>query len=138
MLAGVPTMFIAQLNHPRFAEFNVSSLRTGWMGGAPCPVEIMRRCIEEMHLKELTIIFGMTETSPICLQTARDNSMERRVGSVGRIHPHVEVKVVDTQGHIVPPKTPGEFLTRGYSVMLGYWNDPEKTSEVIDAAGWMH
>ncbi len=138
VLAGVPTMFIAQLNHPRFADFDLHSLRTGWMGGAPCPVEVMRRCIEEMHLSELTIIFGMTETSPVCLQTARDDPMERRVGSVGRIHPHVEVKVVDARGRIVPPGTPGEFLTRGYSVMLGYWNDPEKTSEAIDTAGWMH
>jgi len=138
VLSGVPTMFIAQLNHPRFAAFDLGSLRTGWMGGAPCPVEVMRRCIEQMHLKELTIIFGMTETSPVCLQTARDDPMERRVGSVGRIHPHVEVKVVDPQGRILPPGTPGEFLTRGYSVMLGYWNDPEKTREAIDAAGWMH
>jgi fatty-acyl-CoA synthase len=138
VLAGVPTMFIAQLNHPRFAEFDLGSLRTGWMGGAPCPVEVMRQCIEEMHLSELTIIFGMTETSPVCLQTSRDDLIERRVGSVGRIHPHVEVKVVDAQGRIVPPGTPGEFLTRGYSVMLGYWNDPDKTREAIDAAGWMH
>ncbi len=138
VLAGVPTMFIAQLNHARFAEFDLGSLRTGWMGGAPCPVEVMRRCIEEMHLSELTIIFGMTETSPVCLQTARDDPMERRVGSVGRIHPHVEVKVVDAQGQIVPPGTPGEFLTRGYSVMLGYWNDAEKTSEAVDPTGWMH
>ena len=138
VLAGVPTMFIAQLNHPRFGEFDLGSLRTGWMGGAPCPVEVMRRCIDEMHLRELTIIFGMTETSPICLQTARDDPVARRVGSVGRIHPHVEVKVVDAHGRIVPPGTPGEFLTRGYSVMLGYWNDPQKTSEAIDAAGWMH
>ena len=131
-------MFIAELNHPRFAEFDLSSLRTGWMGGAPCPIEVMRRCLDEMHLCELTIIFGMTETSPVCLQTSRTDLLKRRVGSVGRIHPHVEVKVVDAQGHIVPPGTPGEFLTRGYSVMLGYWNDVEKTREAIDEAGWMH
>lgn len=138
VLAGVPTMFIAQLDHPRFAEFDLRSLRTGWMGGAPCPVEVMRRCISEMHLRDLTIIFGMTETSPVCLQTATDDPLERRVGSVGRIHPHVEVKVVDAEGRIVPPGTPGEFLTRGYSVMIGYWNDEERTHEAIDTAGWMH
>ena len=138
IIGGVPTMFLAMLNHPEFARFDLRSLRTGWAGGAPCPVEMMRRCLAEMHLRDLTIIFGMTETSPVCLQTAPNDPFERKVGSVGSIHPHVEVKVIDAQGHIVAPGVAGEFCTRGYSVMLGYWNDPEKTREAIDADGWMH
>jgi fatty-acyl-CoA synthase len=138
VLAGVPTMFLGMLNHPAFSRFDLKSLRAGFVGGAPCPIEMMKRCISEMHLHELTIVFGMTETSPVSLQTAVDDPLERKVGSVGRIHPHVEVKIVDADGRTVPPGTPGEFCTRGYSVMLGYWNDEAKTKEAIDAEGWMH
>jgi fatty-acyl-CoA synthase len=137
-LYGVPTMFIAQLEHPEFAKFDLASLRTGMMAGAPCPIEVMRRCIRDMHLSEMTIGYGMTETSPVSTQTARDDPLERRVSTVGRVHPHVEVKVVDTEGRVVPRGTPGEFCTRGYSVMLGYWDDAERTAQAIDAAGWMH
>ncbi|MBR0936645.1 AMP-binding protein [Bradyrhizobium jicamae] len=137
-VGGVPTMFLAMLNHPEFTRFDLSSLRTGWAGGAPCPIEMMKRCLTDMHLVDFTNVFGMTETSPVCLQTAANDPIERKVGSVGRIHPHVEVKVVDADGRTVPPGTPGEFCTRGYSVMLGYWNDPQKTLESIDADGWMH
>jgi fatty-acyl-CoA synthase len=137
-LHGVPTMFIAELEHPRFREFDLSSLRTGIMAGSPCPIEVMRRAIGEMNLREITIAYGMTETSPVSFQTTVDDPIERRVSTVGRIHPHVEVKVVDAEGRIVPPGTPGELLTRGYSVMLGYWDDEERTAEAIDAAGWMH
>lgn len=137
-LHGVPTMFIAELEHPRFREFDLSSLRTGIMAGSPCPIEVMRRAIGEMNLREITIAYGMTETSPVSFQTTVDDPIERRVSTVGRIHPHVEVKVVDADGRIVPPGTPGELLTRGYSVMLGYWDDEERTAEAIDAAGWMH
>ena len=122
-LYGVPTMFIAQLEHPEFRKFDLTSLRTGMMAGAPCPIEVMRRCIRDMHLTELTIGYGMTETSPVSTQTALDDPLERRVSTVGRVHPHVEVKIVDTEGRIVPRGTPGEFCTRGYSVMLGYWDD---------------
>jgi fatty-acyl-CoA synthase len=135
---GVPTMFLAMLNHPSFARFDLRSLRSGWTGGAPCPVQMMKRCIHDMHLREFTIVFGMTETSPISLQTAPDDPFERRVGSVGRIHPHVEIKIIDAEGRTVPPGQTGEICTRGYSVMLGYWNDPERTREAIDADGWMH
>ncbi len=137
-LHGVPTMFIAELEHPEFSRFDLSSLRTGIMAGAPCPIEIMRRCIERMHLSEITIGYGMTETSPVSFQSAVDDPLERRVSTVGRIHPHVEVKVVDLHGRVVPRGTPGELLTRGYSVMRGYWDDAEQTAKVIDAAGWMH
>jgi fatty-acyl-CoA synthase len=137
-LHGVPTMFIAELEHPRFKEFDLSGLRTGIMAGSPCPIEVMRRAIGEMNLREITIAYGMTETSPVSFQTTVDDPIERRVSTVGRIHPHVEVKVVDADGRIVPPGTPGELLTRGYSVMLGYWDDEERTAEAIDAAGWMH
>ncbi len=137
-LYGVPTMFVAELNHPDFKKFDLSSLRTGIMAGSPCPVEIMRRTIDDMHMNEVTICYGMTETSPVSFQTGADDPLERRVGSVGRIHPHVEVKIVDAEGRIVPPGTPGELCTRGYSVMLGYWDDAEKTNEAIDRAGWMH
>jgi fatty-acyl-CoA synthase len=137
-LYGVPTMFIAELDHPDFNKFNLTSLRTGMMAGAPCPIEVMRRCIRDMHLAEMTIGYGMTETSPVSTQTALDDPLERRVSTVGSVHPHVEVKIVDSEGRIVPRGTPGEFCTRGYSVMLGYWDDEERTSQAIDAAGWMH
>jgi len=137
-LYGVPTMFIAELDHPDFKRFDLSSLRTGIMAGSPCPVEVMRRCISEMHMSEVTIAYGMTETSPVSFQTSCDDPLERRVGTVGRIHPHVEVKIIDANGHIVPPGTPGELCTRGYSVMLGYWDDAERTADAIDPARWMH
>ncbi|HVJ54954.1 MAG TPA: AMP-binding protein [Aliidongia sp.] len=137
-LHGVPTMFIAALDHPDFARFDLSSLRTGIMAGSPCPAEIMRRAVEEMHLGEITIAYGMTETSPVSFQSSTDTPFDLRVGTVGTIMPHTEVKIVDEEGRIVPPGMPGELLTRGYSVMLGYWDDPERTAEAIDAAGWMH
>jgi len=137
-LYGVPTMFIAELNHPEFKRFDLSSLRTGIMAGSPCPIEVMKRCAGEMHMGQVTIAYGMTETSPVSFQTSCDDPLERRVSTVGRIHPHVEVKIVDAEGRIVPPRTAGELCTRGYSVMRGYWNDPEKTAEAVDAAGWMH
>jgi fatty-acyl-CoA synthase len=137
-LYGVPTMFIAELNHPEFARFDLASLRTGIMAGAPCPIEVMKRCAGAMHMSEVTIAYGMTETSPVSFQTACDDPLERRVSTVGRVHPHVEVKIVDEAGRIVPTGTPGELCTRGYSVMLGYWGDRDKTDEAIDPAGWMH
>jgi fatty-acyl-CoA synthase len=137
-LYGVPTMFIAELDHPEFASFDLSSLRTGIMAGAPCPVEVMRRVNDQMNMREVTIAYGMTETSPVSFQSAVDDAEERRVSTVGRIHPHVEVKVVDLQGRVVPRGERGELCTRGYSVMLGYWDEAEKTAEVLDASGWMH
>ncbi len=137
-LYGVPTMFIAELDHPEFATFDLSSLRTGMMAGAPCPVEVMRRCIRDMHLSEITIGYGMTETSPVSTQTRIGDALDKQVSTVGRAHPHVEIKIVDAEGRIVPRGVTGEFCTRGYSVMLGYWDDPEKTAEAIDKAGWMH
>ncbi len=137
-LYGVPTMFIAQMDHPRFAEFDISALRTGIMAGSPCPAEVMKRAIETMHLRDITICYGMTETSPVSFQTTREDALERRVSSVGRVHPHLEAKVVDAEGRIVPAGTPGELCTRGYSVMLGYWGEPERTAQAIDAARWMH
>jgi fatty-acyl-CoA synthase len=138
-LYGVPTMFIAELNDPGFEDHDLSSLRTGIMAGAPCPVEIMRQVIEKMHMSEVTICYGMTETSPVSTQTSVDDPIEKRVGTVGRVGPHVEVKVVDPEhGRAVSRGEPGELLTRGYCVMLGYWNDPERTAEAVDAAGWMH
>ncbi|HEX3861877.1 MAG TPA: AMP-binding protein [Stellaceae bacterium] len=137
-LYGVPTMFIAELEHPRFAEFDLSCLRTGMMAGAPCPIEIMRRCIEAMHLTEITIGYGMTETSPVSFQTAIGDPVEKQVSTVGRIHAHVEAKVVDAEGRVVPCGTTGELCTRGYSIMLGYWDDAERTAQAIDAARWMH
>ncbi len=137
-LYGVPTMFIAELEHPRFAEFDLSSLRTGIMAGAPCPVSIMRRVVADMHMPEVTICYGMTETSPVSFQSTTDDPLEKRVGSVGRIHPHVQVKIIDEQGRVVPRGTSGELCTRGYSVMQGYWGEPERTRDVLDAAGWMH
>ncbi len=137
-LHGVPTMFIAQLDHPEFARFDLTSLRTGIMAGSPCPIEVMKRAVERMHLSEITIAYGMTETSPVSFQSSTDDPLDRRVSTVGRIQPHLEVKIVDLEGRIVPPGTPGELLTRGYSVMLGYWDDDERTREAIDAARWMH
>ena len=137
-LYGVPTMFVAELGHADFKKYDLSSLRTGIMAGSPCPIEVMRRCIAEMHMSEVTICYGMTETSPVSFQTSADDPLERRVSTFGRIHPHVEVKIVDGEGRIVPPGAPGELCTRGYSVMLGYWGDRERTDEAIDAAGWMH
>jgi fatty-acyl-CoA synthase len=138
-LYGVPTMFIAELGLPNFAEYDLSSLRTGIMAGSPCPVEVMKRVVSEMGMEEVTICYGMTETSPVSTQTGADDDLDRRTSTVGRVHPHLEVKVVDpATGLTVPRGEPGEFCTRGYSVMLGYWNEPEKTAEVIDAARWMH
>ncbi len=137
-LYGVPTMFIAELGHPEFERFDLSSLRTGIMAGSPCPIEVMKRCVADMHMHEVTIAYGMTETSPVSTQTSHDDPLERRVGTVGRVHPHVEIKIVDTDGRIVPPGTAGELCTRGYSVMLGYWDEPERTAEAIDRSRWMH
>ena len=137
-LYGVPTMFIAELEHPDFSQYDMSSLRTGIMAGSPCPIEIMRRVFDEMSMSEVTIAYGMTETSPVSFMTSTDDLLERRVSTVGRVHPHVEVKIVDPNGAVVAPGESGELCTRGYSVMLGYWNDEERTKEAIDAAGWMH
>ena len=138
VLYGVPTMFIAELDHPEFARFDLSSLRTGTMAGSPCPIEVMRRVVGALHMEEVTIAYGMTETSPVSFQSAVDDPIERRVSTVGRVHPHVEVKIVDEEGKVVPRGVPGEILTRGYSVMRGYWDDEAKTAEAIDRAGWMH
>jgi fatty-acyl-CoA synthase len=137
-LYGVPTMFIAELEHPEFERFDLSSLRTGIMAGSPCPIAVMQKVIERMNMREVTIAYGMTETSPVSFQSSIDDPIDKRVSTVGRIQPHLEVKIIDREGRIVPRGTPGELCTRGYSVMLGYWNDPEKTREAIDAAGWMH
>jgi fatty-acyl-CoA synthase len=138
-LYGVPTMFIAELDHPRFAEFELSSLRTGIMAGSPCPVEVMKKVQSDMHMPEVTICYGMTETSPVSFQTATDDPVDKRVGTVGRIHPHVEAKVLDPDtGQVVPRGVPGELCTRGYLVMLGYWGNQEATAEAIDEARWMH
>jgi fatty-acyl-CoA synthase len=138
-LYGVPTMFIAELALPDFADYDLSTLRTGIMAGSPCPVEVMKRVISEMHMAEVTIAYGMTETSPVSCQTRPDDDTERRVSTVGRVHPHVEVKIINPDNGLVLPRgEPGEMCTRGYSVMLGYWNEPEKTAEAIDAGRWMH
>jgi fatty-acyl-CoA synthase len=138
-LYGVPTMFIAELALPDFASYDLSSLRTGIMAGSPCPIEVMKRVVADMGMTEVTICYGMTETSPVSTQTRADDDLERRVSTVGTVHPHAEVKVVDpATGLTVPRGEPGELCTRGYSVMLGYWNEPQRTSEVIDAARWMH
>ncbi len=138
-LYGVPTMFIAELALPGFADYDLSTLRTGIMAGSPCPVEVMKRVVSEMHMAEVTICYGMTETSPVSTQTRADDDTERRVATVGRVHPHIEVKVIDPEtGRVVPRGTPGELCTRGYSVMLGYWDDEEQTRGAIDAARWMH
>jgi fatty-acyl-CoA synthase len=138
-LYGVPTMFIAELQHPDFDKFDFSSLRTGIMAGSPCPVEVMKKVKTRMHMPEVTIMYGMTETSPVSTQTALDDLLEKQTGTVGRIHPHVEIKIVDPEsGTVMPRGTPGELCTRGYNVMLGYWNNPEATAEAIDSARWMH
>lgn len=137
-LYGVPTMFIAELETPEFSRYDLSSLRTGIMAGSPCPVEVMKRVFNQMNLTEITNCYGMTETSPVSFQTDIDDTFERRVSTVGRVHPHVQVKVVDSQGRCVPRGVQGEIHTRGYSVMKGYWEDPVKTREVLDDAGWMH
>jgi fatty-acyl-CoA synthase len=137
-LHGVPTMFIAELDHPEFASFDLGSLRTGIMAGAPCPIEVMKRVLNEMHMTGVTIAYGMTETSPVSFQSQPDDPLERRVSTIGRIHPHVQVKIVDTEGRTVPRGVKGELCTRGYSVMRGYWDDEARTQEAIDPAGWMH
>ena len=138
-LYGVPTMFIAELSAPDFADYDLSSLRTGIMAGSPCPVEVMKQVIERMSMTEVSICYGMTETSPVSTQTRADDSLDRRVSTVGRVGPHLEVKVIDPEtGRTVPRGTPGELCTRGYSVMLGYWEQPDKTAEAVDAAHWMH
>jgi fatty-acyl-CoA synthase len=136
---GVPTMFIAMQTHPDFASFDLSSLRTGLMAGSPCPVEVMKRCVNDMHMAEVGIAYGMTETSPVSTQTRVDDDLDRRTSTIGRVHPHVEIQVIDPgTGDVVPRGTPGELCTRGYSVMLGYWEQPDKTAEAIDDDQWMH
>jgi fatty-acyl-CoA synthase len=138
-LHGVPTLFIAELDHPRFKEFDLSSLRTGIMAGSPCPIEVMKRVVSEMNMSEVTIAYGMTETSPVSCQSSTSTPLEQRVATVGQVQPHLEVKVVDPEsGAIVAPGVSGELCTRGYSVMHGYWDDAAKTAEAIDAQGWMH
>jgi fatty-acyl-CoA synthase len=137
-LYGVPTMFIAELDCPNFGDYDLSSLRTGIMAGSPCPIEVMKQVVERMHMAEITIAYGMTETSPVSFQSAVDDPLERRVSTIGRVQPHLEVKVIDGDGAIVPRGVPGELCTRGYSVMLGYWDDPKHTAEAIDAEDWMH
>lgn len=136
---GVPTMFIAMQNHPTYHQHDLSTLRTGIMAGSICPVEVMKRCVNDMNMAGASIAYGMTETSPVSCQTRADDDLERRTATIGRVHPHVEIKIVDpVTGETVERGRPGEFCTRGYSVMLGYWDDPEKTREAIDADGWMH
>jgi fatty-acyl-CoA synthase len=137
-LHGVPTMFIAELDHADFPRFDLTSLRTGIMGGSPCPIKVLRRVVDQMHMRDVTVCYGMTETSPISFQSAIDDPLERRVSSVGKVQPHVEVKIVDDAGNVVPRGTAGELCTRGYNVMLGYWEEPERTAEVKDRNGWMH
>lgn len=138
-LLGVPTMFIAELGLPDLDEFDLSTLRTGCIGGSPCPIEVMKQLTTRMHMNEVTIVYGMTETSPVSFQTAADDPLEKRVSTVGRVHPHVECKIVDpATGETLPRETPGELLSRGYLVMLGYWGNPEATAQAIDAARWMH
>jgi fatty-acyl-CoA synthase len=136
-LYGVPTMFIAQLDHPEFAKFDLKSLRTGIMAGSPCPIEVMKKVQSQMNMSEVTIAYGMTETSPVSTQCATDDPVERRVSTVGQVLPHIEIKIVDPEGKAVARGETGEFCTRGYSVMKGYWNDVEKTRDAIDEAGWM-
>jgi fatty-acyl-CoA synthase len=131
-------MFIAELDCPQFEAYDLSSLRTGIMAGSPCPVEVMKQVVERMHMHGVTIAYGMTETSPVSFQSAVDDPLERRVSTIGRVQPHLEVKVIDAEGHITARGLPGELCTRGYSVMLGYWDDPERTAEAIDDEGWMH
>jgi len=136
-LHGVPTMFIAELDHPDFARYDLSSLRTGIMAGSPCPIETMKRVVSQMHMGEVTIAYGMTETSPVSFQSATTDPLERRVTTVGRVQPHLEVKLVDADGRIVPVGEKGELCTRGYSVMKGYWGDEARTAETV-RDGWMH
>jgi fatty-acyl-CoA synthase len=131
-------MFIAELDHPDFARFDLSCLRTGIMAGSPCPIAVMRRVVDRMNLSGLTICYGMTETSPVSFQSAIDDPLERRVSTIGRVHPHLDVKVIDPDGRTVPRGAPGELCTRGYAVMRGYWDEPERTAAVLDAEGWMH
>ena len=131
-------MFIAMLDHPEFARFDLKSLRTGIMAGSPCPVEVMRKVVDQMHMSEVTIAYGMTETSPVSFQSAHDDPLDRRVSTVGRVQPHMEVKIIDAEGRIVAPGVTGELLTRGYSVMRGYWDDPAATAAAIDEARFMH
>jgi fatty-acyl-CoA synthase len=136
---GVPTMFIAMLAHPDFGRFDLTSLRTGMMAGSPCPVEVMKQCVNEMHMSEVTIGYGMTETSPVSTQTSPEDPLDKRVSTVGRVHPHVEIKIIDpATGDTLAFDQPGELCTRGYSVMLGYWDNPAATAEAVDADGWMH
>jgi fatty-acyl-CoA synthase len=137
-LYGVPTMFIAMQNHPDFSSYDLSSLRTGIMAGSPCPVEVMRRCVNDMHMAEVAIAYGMTETSPVSTQTRTDDDLERRTETVGRVHPHVSIKVVGPDGSPVPLGEPGELCTKGYSVMTGYWDQPDKTAETVENGEWMH
>ena len=139
VLYGVPTMFIAELDHPDFDSYDLSSLRTGIMAGSPCPVEVMRKVVDRMHMSDVTICYGMTETSPVSTQTDAEDDLEHRTATVGRVHPHVEIRVADPDtGRTLPRGQTGEFQTRGYCVMLGYWDDPERTAEAIDQARWMH
>ena len=136
---GVPTMFIAMLTHPDFPRYDLTSLRTGMMAGSPCPVEVMKQCVNEMHMSEVTIGYGMTETSPVSTQTSPDDPLDKRVNTVGRVHPHVEIKIIDpATGTTVAFDEPGELCTKGYSVMLGYWDNPAATAEAVDSDGWMH
>ena len=137
-LYGVPTMFIAALGDPEFQRFDLSSLRTGVMAGSPCPIDVMRQVVERMGMSGVTIAYGMTETSPVSFQSALDDPLERRVTTIGKVQPHLEVKAINESGHVTPRGVPGELCTRGYSVMLGYWDDPQRTAEAIDAEGWMH
>jgi fatty-acyl-CoA synthase len=137
-LHGVPTMFIAELGHPRFSEFDLSSLRTGIMAGAPCPVEVMKRVQADMHMKEVLIAYGQTETSPVNHMTTKDDPLQKQVETVGRPGPHLEIKLIGEDGNLVPIDQPGEICCRGYSVMQGYWDEPERTAETIDRAGWLH
>ena len=137
-LYGVPTMFIGALDHPDFAKYDISSLRTGIMAGSPCPIEVMKRVIDQMHMREVTIAYGMTETSPVSTQSGVEDSIELRVSTVGRVQPHVEIKIIDADGNTVPRGVTGEFCTRGYSIMRGYWGDVAKTAEAVDSDGWMH
>jgi fatty-acyl-CoA synthase len=137
-LYGVPTMFIAELGHAAFERYDLSSLRTGIMAGSPCPIDVMRQVVGRMHMAGVTIAYGMTETSPVSFQSALDDPLERRVSSIGRVQPHLEVKIIDTEGRITPRGVPGQLCTRGYAVMLGYWDDPERTATAIDPEGWMH
>jgi fatty-acyl-CoA synthase len=138
-LYGVPTMFIAELAEEDFDAYDLSTLRTGIMAGSPCPIEVMKQTIKMMNMDEVTIAYGMTETSPVSTQTMTDDPIDKRVGTVGQVHPHVEIKIIDPEsGKTLARGEAGEFCTRGYSVMTGYWNDPDRTAEAIDSDGWMH